>query len=301
MRTFKSKKINIQKQQQTTPLSPVHPLEEDEVIDVDSNLQGKEKEGTPLGYLAWAAIRTERDKENNQAGSSAPIAPTNHGTKRKRFIDPQEGATRASSIDEDGGVILTQVSKPVDKGKRRRISPSENGEDEEDEDDVFVQDERETDEERTQTSRRNLPRTSMHDSDPASASITCSPRQMVVFSHHSSGLSTVRGSAGPSATASDISQQGGLVSSGARHRSESEDPEPTSSMRRVSRKELEHMTEAERVNRLAKINRMVASRPERQVRKFWDQESTERLVEVIEEVGPRWAVIRDVNASCGFG
>lgn len=319
MKTFKSRKSEIQKLHQVAspplPLSPSpHPsAQRDQQPEVQENtVEGmneneteadpeQDTDGTPVGYLAWTAIRTERDKEN-QAGALVPPASASRGTKRKRFVDPQVGATRASPIDEDGDVISTPLhSKSIDKGKRRRIrSPSvyeedeDEPEDEDEDEDVFAQDQREADVERIRRSRRNIPVAPVHGSNSTSAEGSHSPqlKRAPLFKPRSSGASESRESfdrSGAGLATGDVGRRSGS------QRSETQDPEPTSSMRRVNKEDIELMTETERVNKLAKINRMMTSRHERQPRKLWDDESTEKLIEVIEEVGPRWAVIRDVR------
>lgn len=93
-------------------------------FDDDDEAQQAPPSSVPLWKAQYKKIESNKNKENDKALALIlpPPSPQRGGTKRKRFLDRQDGATRVSQIDDDvAGHESPPKRRQLEKGKARAL------------------------------------------------------------------------------------------------------------------------------------------------------------------------------------
>ncbi|RPB13000.1 hypothetical protein P167DRAFT_545024 [Morchella conica CCBAS932] len=332
-----SKQAEAPKQAATKEVEASQPVESAEPME---NAQPLDDEGDVSNPVRWmTAIKKGKEmknKENDKSvASTLPPPQQSRLMKRKRFIDPQEGATRVSQID-DGSHGAPAKRQQLQKGKEREVIPEEveesrpafetEDQEEQDEDaDMYQVDSRKEDEERTKRSRKGLPdigpssaaadkapaasaapRTSTSSAKAAELQNGAKPRKIAPMK----GSRNSKGSRASGGTEASRKLSGaGEKSDVDEHNSEDEeydDEEEAEDEVEEIDDEDESVNNEERraalnqrVERIIKKDLARQSKPARLIRKRqpWGRKQTALLIRIIGERGCKWAEIRDMNVA----
>ncbi|KAI5846530.1 hypothetical protein DFP73DRAFT_526022 [Morchella snyderi] len=273
--------------------------------------------------LWMAAIKKGKEmknKENDKSvASTLPPPQQPRLMKRKRFIDPQEGATRVSQIDDDGHRAAAKRQQ-LQKGKEREVIPEEaeesrpafedEDEDEQDGDEEMYQvDTRKGDEERMKRSRKGLP-----DLGPSNAAAAAAKAPAASAAPKTRKI-TMKGARDSKDLRASGDTEGSRKLSGAGENSdvdeynpEDEEYDDEEEAEEEAVEEVEDEDESvtnderraalnQRVDRIIKKDLEKQSKSARPIRrrKAWGRKQTALLIRIIGEEGCKWAEIRDMN------
>lgn len=302
------------------------------------NAQPLDDEGDVSNPVRWmTAIKKGKEiknKENDKSvASTLPPPQQSRLMKRKRFIDPQEGATRVSQID-DGNHGAPAKRQQLQKGKEREVIPEEveesrpafetEDQEEQDEDaDMYQVDSRKEDEERMKRSRKGLPdigpsnaaaaqapaasaapRTSTSSSKAAELQNGAKPRKIAPMkgSRNSKG-SRASGGTEASRKLSGAGEKSDVDENNSEDEEYDDEEEVEDELEELDDEDESVNNEErraalnQRVERIIKKDLARQSKPERLIRKRqpWGRKQTALLIRIIGERGCKWAEIRDVS------